>query len=194
MRNTGVDQSKRIPDCPAIYVNTHPRELENDEMFESLRDLRDQNPSTKIILEIHEASITDPGAVRELRRVLDDLEMGLAFDDFGAGQARLVELSEVAPDCLKFDMKLVQGIHSAPLARQRVVESLIKMVNELGVASLAEGVEAEEDHQTLKQMGAKFGQGFFYGRPQSIDEIVQSKNQEKPADVDSEPDSIGLQG
>ena len=171
MRNTGVDQARQFDDA-TIYVNTHPRELQNEDMYDSLRDLRDQNPTMNITLEIHEASITDPGAVRELRRVLDDIGMGLAFDDFGAGQARLVELSEVAPDCLKFDMKLVQGIHSAPAGRQRVVESLIKMVNELGVASLVEGVETKEDHETLVQMGAKLGQGFYYGRPRSIDDIL----------------------
>ena len=172
MRSAGLQQARQFDDSTTIYVNTHPSELKDEEMYDSLREVRAQHPTMNITLEIHEASITDPGAVRELRMVLDDLGMGLAFDDFGAGQARLVELSEVAPDCLKFDMKLVQGIHSAPAGRQRVVESLIKMVNELGVASLVEGVETREDHETLVQMGAKLGQGFYYGRPCSIDEIV----------------------
>ena len=43
-----------------------------------------------------------------------ELQIGLAYDDFGAGQARLVELVDVPPDYLKFDMKLVQNLQSAP--------------------------------------------------------------------------------
>ncbi len=171
MRRVGMERASQLPSDLSIYVNTHPRELEGDGMVESLQELREQCPSRRIVLEIHEASITDPAAVKRIRHVLDDLDMGLAFDDFGAGQARLVELSEVAPDCLKFDMKLVQGIHSAPAGRQQVVGSLIAMVNELGVESLVEGVETREDHETLVQMGAKLGQGFFYGRPASMHDI-----------------------
>ena len=59
-----------------------------------------------MVLEIHEASVTSSEMILKLREDLRALDMGLAFDDFGAGQARLVELGEVRPDCLKFDMKL----------------------------------------------------------------------------------------
>jgi EAL domain-containing protein (putative c-di-GMP-specific phosphodiesterase class I) len=79
-----------------------------------------------------------------------------------------VELTEVQPDCLKFDMQLVQGISSAPCGRQQIVSSLIRMVNDLGIDSLVEGVEATADHETLVQMGAKLGQGFFYGKPAPV--------------------------
>ncbi len=167
-RRSGVEVGQRFPTDVCLYVNTHPRELENGQMVESLYELRNQAPDQRIVLEIHEASITDPASIRELRDILIDLNMGLAFDDFGAGQARLVELSEVQPDCLKFDMQLIQNIYSAPASRQQVVQSLIKMVNELGIDSLVEGVETREDHETLREMGAKLGQGFYYGRPASI--------------------------
>ncbi len=61
-------------------------------------------------LEIHEAAIASPGQITRLRDVLYDLDMKLAFDDFGAGQTRLLELSEARPDYLKFDKQLVQRI------------------------------------------------------------------------------------
>jgi EAL domain-containing protein (putative c-di-GMP-specific phosphodiesterase class I) len=93
------------------------------------------------------------------------MKIGLAYDDFGAGQARLVELVEVPPDYLKFDMKLVQKIASASLERQRMLASLVKMVHELGVAPLAEGIEEAGDHEVCRQMGFKLAQGFYYGYP-----------------------------
>jgi EAL domain-containing protein (putative c-di-GMP-specific phosphodiesterase class I) len=89
----------------------------------------------------------------------------LAYDDFGAGQARLVELVEVPPDYLKFDLKLVHCIDHATNERQRMLASLVQMVRELGIAALAEGVETSEEHEICRQMGFQYAQGFFFGRP-----------------------------
>ncbi len=173
-RARGLEVARQgLRDVP-LYVNTHPSELKDGQMTESLRELRRKNMNQEITLEIHEAAITEPEAIKKLRDVLNELGMRLAFDDFGAGQARLVELTEVQPDCLKFDMKLVQGIASAPASRQQVVSSLIKMVNDLGIDSLVEGIELASDHETLRQMGARLGQGFLYGRPAPIKEFVRA--------------------
>ena len=57
--------------------------------------------------------------------------MGLAYDDFGAGQARLFELAEVPPHYLKFDRRFVNGIDDAPASRQRLVASLVAAAREL---------------------------------------------------------------
>src|SRR5256885_16736849 len=103
--------------------------------------------------------------MRELRAVLYALEMRLAYDDFGAGQARFVELVEVPPDFLKFDMKLVQGLHTASLARQQLVGSLVQMASDLGILPLAEGIESEEDGIACRELGFVLGQGYYYGRP-----------------------------
>ena len=171
LRQQGIDKAKLLSTPGILFINTHPVELQNDEQLEkSLRMLRTENPDMKMALEIHEAAITSPDQIQRLRHVLNDLNIRLAFDDFGAGQARLLELSEVQPDYLKFDMKLVQGIHRAPASRQQVLAMLASVVNRLGIESLAEGVEREEDHETLRQMGFKLGQGFLYGRPAAVDD------------------------
>ena len=70
--------------------------------------------------------------MRKLCAVLKDLDIKLAFDDFGVGQARLVELGEVRPDYLKFDMKLTKNINHAPAKRQEVVALFANLVNNLG--------------------------------------------------------------
>ncbi len=94
-------------------------------------------------------------------RRLADLKIGLAYDDFGAGQARLVELVDVPPDYLKFDMSLVQNLESGSIERQRMLASLVKMVRDLGIAPLAEGIELAGDHEICRQIGFQFGQGFL---------------------------------
>jgi EAL domain-containing protein (putative c-di-GMP-specific phosphodiesterase class I) len=179
-RRQGVEIAKRLPASVNLFVNTHPIELTEAGLVDSLRQLREIQPDQQMTLEIHEATVTSPAMIRNLRQLLIDLRIELAFDDFGAGQARLLELSEVRPDYLKFDMRLIQGIHRAPPSRQQVVELLVRMVRELGIVPLAEGVETKEEHETLRQIGFQLGQGFFYGRPASISNYLGARPSQSP--------------
>jgi EAL domain-containing protein (putative c-di-GMP-specific phosphodiesterase class I) len=165
MRSVGIAQAAALPETPLLFANTHPAELLEQGVLEfSLRELRELAPSARIVLEIHEAAVTCVKQMRELRAVLNDLDIGLAYDDFGAGQARLVELGDVPPDYLKFDIELVHEIDHASPERQRMLASLVGIVNDLGIASLAEGVENAAEHEVCRQMGFAFGQGFYYGK------------------------------
>ncbi len=114
MRTLGMLAGRTLTGRPEIFLNTHPAEIGQPDFIPSIRELRQAHPDQAITLEIHETSITEPKAMRELQRTLKEMGMKLAYDDFGAGQARLVELIEVPPDFLKFDMKLIRGIHTAP--------------------------------------------------------------------------------
>lgn len=174
LRRRGLEVAAAFPQEMNLFVNTHPAELAEGGLADSLREIRDANPGRQITLEIHEAAITSPDMIRRLRELLAELDMKLAFDDFGAGQARLIELGEVRPDYLKFDMKLIQGIDRAAPSRQQVVAALVQMVNDLGTIPLAEGVEIPSTHKTLCQMGFKLGQGYHYGRPASVSKCLTS--------------------
>jgi EAL domain-containing protein (putative c-di-GMP-specific phosphodiesterase class I) len=166
MRTEGVFRAQVLPGAPLLFANTHPTELVEQGVLEfSLRELRELAPQARVVLEIHEAAITCVRQMREIRALLTELDMGLAYDDFGAGQARLVELGEAPPDFLKFDIELIAGIDRACGERQRMVSSLVNIVSDLGIASLAEGVETAAEHEACRQMGFKFAQGFYYGRP-----------------------------
>lgn len=167
-RDRGVVIGTQFGSDSNLFVNTHPKELDHPELYGSLKALRDLAPEQTITLEIHEGASTNMTMMKELCAVLADLDMKLAFDDFGVGRARLVELGEVRPDFLKFDMKLTQNINDAPSKRQELVALFANMVNNLGIQTLAEGVETRECHQILLEMGFQLGQGFYYGRPSPI--------------------------
>jgi EAL domain-containing protein (putative c-di-GMP-specific phosphodiesterase class I) len=165
-REEGIRNGQVLPENHALFVNTHPAEIDDLELLIfSLTELRQLEPRRMLVLEIHEASVTCGDEMRRLRAALADLRIGLAYDDFGAGQARLVELVDVPPDYLKFDMKLVQRLESASTDRQRMLASLVKMVHELGITPLAEGVETEGEHEICRQIGFACAQGFLYGYP-----------------------------
>ena len=146
------------------YLNTHPEELNRPELIDSLHSLRNLYPDDSITLEVHESGVTSLEYLRELKAVLQDLNMQLAYDDFGSGQARLMELIEVPPHVLKFDVKFVQGLPTASDSRRSTIASLIRIVQDLGVAPLAEGVETEEEAAVCRELGFVLAQGYLFGK------------------------------
>jgi EAL domain-containing protein (putative c-di-GMP-specific phosphodiesterase class I) len=96
---------------------------------------------------------------------LKDLGMRLAYDDFGAGQSRLMELADVPPDVLKFDMRMIHGLSHASDERQNMVRSLVKIVRSLAVVPLAEGIETGDEAAICRDLGFELAQGYFFGRP-----------------------------
>ena len=105
---------------PHLFLNTHPAELTDfKQLVLSLRHIRTLRPQQKLTLEVHEAAAIDSNTIKMLRLALNDLGMTLAFDDFGAGQARLAELVEARPDYVKFDRKLITGIDKSVRAASR---------------------------------------------------------------------------
>jgi EAL domain-containing protein (putative c-di-GMP-specific phosphodiesterase class I) len=167
MRTEGVRITALTKNCPNLFVNTHPKEIINPRFLASLASLRQQHADLKITLEIHEAAITDRREMLEFRQILREHSMLLAYDDFGAGQARLDELSEIPPDYLKFDIKLIRDLDTATPARRAMIQSLVNMTRELGICPLAEGVETTGETAACQEVGFELAQGYFFGRPEA---------------------------
>jgi len=165
-RNVGLSTTHEFNSDPHLFLNTHPEELNDiQSLIGSLKSLRDTNPRQPITIEIHESTVANSRVMSLLRVALQDLDMGLAYDDFGAGQSRLVELANVPPDYLKFDITLIREIHKANAQKQEMMEKLVKMTKDLGAVTLAEGVEDEDEAEACRQLGFELFQGFHFGRP-----------------------------
>jgi EAL domain-containing protein (putative c-di-GMP-specific phosphodiesterase class I) len=171
-REKALELAETRPGLPALFLNVHPAELEQPALVDSIVRAQNQAPQFRLILEVHEGALDDRERVEHLRTLLSRSGIGLAYDDFGAGQARLLELAEVPPHYLKFDMSLVRGIDSAPRDRRRLLTSLVSVARDLLVYPVAEGVETAEEADACMQIGFTHAQGFYFGRPQPIDEIV----------------------
>src|SRR6056297_383592 len=113
MRTIAIEHHAVTTARPTLFLNTHPKETSTLRLLESLVSLREAAPELKIAIEVHEGGVTAIAEMRRLRAALNDLGMQLAYDDFGAGQARLLELTEVPPDVLKFDRQLIQNLDTA---------------------------------------------------------------------------------
>jgi EAL domain-containing protein (putative c-di-GMP-specific phosphodiesterase class I) len=160
-----VTRCHRLPGGTKLFVNVHAHELAAPGFLASMAALRrlsfDDHP---IVIEIPESSVTDVMTMAENKKALARLGMQFAYDDFGAGQARLIELTDIPPDYLKFDRAMIEGIGAAT-PRHEMVGALLKVVRRLGVRVIAEGIETEELATICRALGCDLGQGYLFGRP-----------------------------
>jgi EAL domain-containing protein (putative c-di-GMP-specific phosphodiesterase class I) len=164
-----VDLVRYRTGLPKLFLNTHPAELDEPGLLESLKELREMAPWLNLALEIHEGVLADPASIADLRGQLSAIQIGLAYDDFGAGQARLLELGEAPPNYLKFDMRFVSGIDHAPTSKRRLLTSLIGMARDLLMKTVAEGIETPGEAEVCSKLGFTHAQGFHFGRPIPVD-------------------------
>lgn len=101
---------------------------------------------------------------------LRSLGMAIALDDFGSKYANMDTLLRVKPDWIKLDRGLVQRVNEDPW-RQSVVKQLVGLENQLGITVIAEGVESRGELDALRDLGVRFAQGFYLGRPVPHDRI-----------------------
>jgi EAL domain-containing protein (putative c-di-GMP-specific phosphodiesterase class I) len=164
----GIRTGARLPGDPVLFINLHPAEISEPTLIPALAALREELPETLVVAEVSEKAVTNLPRMSRLRAELVGLGIRLAYDDFGAGQTRLLELVEVPPHFLKFDQGLVRDIHQRPRRLFQVVKALVTMAEELGIACIAEGVESASEGEACAHAGFQFAQGFFYGRPAQL--------------------------
>lgn len=122
-------------------------------------------PIERIIFEAVEGERVEDGKrLAEILREYQRIGFLTAIDDFGAGFAGLNLLADFQPDVIKLDMDLIRHIDRSP-ARQAIARGVIRMVEELGIVLIAEGVETEDEMKCLRQLGVTLMQGYLFSRP-----------------------------
>ena len=108
-------------------------------------------------------------------REIADLGVQIAVDDVGTGPAAPTYLPSVPVHILKIDGRFVRGLRSE--VDGKLVPAMIDLAHEMGLLSLAEGVEHEEDRVILRELGCDLVQGYAIGRATSADVIADQLRQ-----------------
>ncbi len=108
-------------------------------------------------------------ALRFVER-LTDLGCEFALDDFGTGYGGFRYLKQLPIDYLKIDIEFVSDL-TVNKGSQRVVRAVVDLAKGFGQQTIAEGIETSETRDLLAAMGVDFGQGYLFGRPQSVDAV-----------------------
>ena len=110
--------------------------------------------------------IANPDHVKKIVKTYRQMGFLTGFDDFGAGYAGLVLLSQFQPDIIKIDMELLRNIDSNH-AKQVILEGIIEIARDLGIALLAEGIETEAEFRFLRGTAIDLFQGYYFAKPQT---------------------------
>lgn len=123
-----------------------------------------------------EITETSYAAIRENRSgILESLRIKNAkilLDDFGSGFSSFGMLPDYDFDILKIDMSFIRKIGENPKTKS-IVHSIIGMAHEIGIKTVAEGVETEEQVSFLRQSGCDYIQGYYYSKPLPEEEFVE---------------------
>jgi diguanylate cyclase (GGDEF)-like protein len=172
-------QSKKwqdaFPDRPAlnIKVNVSARQLAQANFVMHLKECLEVTgaDADRITLEITEGALMyDVTSAWSTLREAKALGISLALDDFGTGYSSLSYLRQFSLDLLKIDQSFVEGLgHSRE--DTTIIEHVIGMAKALGIVTVAEGVETEEQVTQLRAMNCDLAQGYYFSHPQPPDVI-----------------------
>jgi len=121
--------------------------------------------ASQVVFEVIESEQVDE--ISHLTGILDmyrENGFGVALDDIGAAYSSLSLLLKLRPDYMKIDRDMISGVHNDPY-KATIVSKLLETANNLGIQSVAEGVEEEGEWRWLQQNGADLIQGYFFARP-----------------------------
>lgn len=165
--------SSRGVQVPRVGINFSTPELMNPNLVEHLSFELDRFglSADRVAIEVLETVVagkSDETIVRNLAG-LADLGCCIDLDDFGTGHASITNIQRFSIERIKIDRSFVIGIADS-VEQQNMVAAILTMADRLGLATLAEGVESEDERRLLTKLGCAHLQGFGIGRPMPLED------------------------
>jgi EAL domain-containing protein (putative c-di-GMP-specific phosphodiesterase class I) len=158
-----------------IAINISLRQLKQDsfwDMIQRILSVTGLDPRN-LEIEITESSIMDdPKTTIVLLEKIHELGICISVDDFGTGYSSLNYLKRFPIDAIKIDMSFVQGI-GKDHNDEEIIKAIITLANSLGLKTIAEGVETNEQVSFLKEYKCGLMQGYYFSRPLSSEDATQ---------------------
>lgn len=169
-------QAKLWPAYLTVSVNVSPIQLNDPSFIVLITDAAKFISPCRICLEITESVVlADSVHMMTVCSVIRNAGFGLALDDFGTGYSALSYLTRFPFTAIKIDKSFVQSMEDLPNSLI-VIDTIVGLAKSLGMLTIAEGVENEEQDNMLRLHGCWAHQGYLIGRPVSpsiIDSIIE---------------------
>lgn len=163
-----IDLSAGLPASCFVAVNLGPGAIANPA---SLEVIEKADPRRLVIELTEHVEVDDYPLLRRLLHTLRQRGVRLAVDDTGSGFASFSHIVKLAPDIIKLDIDLVQGIDIDPV-RRSLATAVVSFARDTGAKVTAEGIENENELECLRALGIDYGQGYYLGRPVPPGEIA----------------------
>ena len=159
---------------PTISINLSARQVFDQEHLNTLFQIIENSKISPnmIIFEVTESIIMENARyVGEILRNIKSKGFDIAVDDFGTGYSSLSYLATYPFDELKIDRSFVTHIGEDP-KKEALVKNIINLARDLGLKTVAEGVETREELKKLQELDCDLAQGYFFAKPMSALEIL----------------------
>lgn len=160
---------------PTAGVNFSHEELRDPKLGEKLQWELDRFdlPPDRLTVEILESVVAETASDAVVHTIsgLARMGCGIDLDDFGTGHASITSIRRFAVNRIKIDRSFVIGVDRDP-DQQRMVAAILSMADQLGLQTLAEGVETAGEHAMLAQLGCSHVQGYSIARPMPFEETI----------------------
>jgi EAL domain-containing protein (putative c-di-GMP-specific phosphodiesterase class I) len=158
---------ERIPEDAGLNVNASPPVVSTEGFMESF-----DGTAGRVTVELTEHLRIDDyrsfaSALRPMRRAGGQI----AIDDFGAGYASLRHMLRLRPEWVKLDISLTERIDENPMAHE-MAAAISSFAEKVGLRVIAEGIETVEELDALQEVGFRYGQGFHFGVPGPLDDVL----------------------
>ncbi len=135
--------------------------------------------ASTVELELTESAVMDnPAAAFEKMERIRVMGVNLAIDDFGTGYSSLQYLRDLPVNKLKIDRSFINGLAQQP-EQASIVLMVLMLADRLGMKTVAEGIEREEDADLLMKAGCTVGQGFYYYKPMPTKDFLELAKSER---------------
>ncbi|TKD52074.1 EAL domain-containing protein [Sphingomonas baiyangensis] len=176
------NEAAKWDDDVRVAVNVSPEQLHNPAFVAVVAQALAQSGITpnRLELEVTESVFMreGTGAVKVLEHILD-LGCRLSLDDFGTGYSSLGYLSRTKFSSIKIDRSFVQGASKGVREAIAIIRAVVALAQSLGMATTAEGVETEEEHRMVQELGCTKVQGYYFGRPLPAHEALHLATRRK---------------
>ena len=156
-----------------ISINLSAVDIEKEHIRNSILKLLEANKdkAKKLTFELLEEDVKDFSVVTEFIKRIKSFGIQIAIDDFGSGYSNFERLLDYQPDILKIDGSLVKNIEKDRFSRN-LIEVIVNFAKRQNLQTIAEFVENENIYRILKEMGVDFSQGYYFGKPEPYEKIV----------------------
>ena len=168
-----------------LSVNISGRQLDDDAIIDHIRDALTTTglKATKLIIEVTETALMrNATQTAERLKTIKQLGVRIAVDDFGTGYSSLAYLQQFPVDCLKIDRRFTNAITSSPESKA-LITTLVQLGKDLGLTTLAEGVETTSQIDHLRNEHVDEAQGFLLSQPldpETLETKILAPTQPRP--------------
>src|SRR6056297_646165 len=176
-RKTIIKNSKKLDDKYKLFLNVSPDIINDNRFIQGFTKnylIENKISPDKIVFEITENTAIDNMA--EFKNTIENYRMQnyeIAIDDAGAGYSGLNLISDVNPNYIKLDMKLIRDIDK-DFIKQSLIKSMVEYATLTNTDLIAEGIETKNELDKLIDLGIKYGQGFYIQKP--LSSIIELRN------------------